>query len=218
MSSEIVWFLFTEACFNYLIQMDTFNFINNGCPAFAMSKFLTTGVSELTLLIETFSISTTTSYFYRSRFPLSTYGLPIVFAQNIIVLSLIGYYMNEKRIIMSICVCILMTFQILSLNEYFPFIIIEIIYSFQIITVIGGVLPQIYKIFIEKSTGELAFITVSLSFFGCFARLFTTLQEVDDSMAVVLICTSTTMRGILFSQFFIYWNYVKPENDDKKHK
>ena len=39
---------------------------------------------------------------------------------------------------------------------------------------------------------------------GCLARLFTTLQEVDDIIVLLLYILSAFLNGILLSQFFIY--------------
>ena len=224
----------TALCFNYLTLFDASKFIDEGCVALTLSKLLSyaiiggamfykvpqiiaiisaksvSGLSELALVIETFSLSITTAYSYRSKFPLSTYGeIPIVAIQNLIVLLLISYYKNNLIYIFCI-LCII--FEVLSLQDSIvPFIIIETIYSFQIITIFGSTLPQIYKIYIEKYTGQLSFSVVSVAFIGCIARLFTTIKEIDNIKAIIMISISTTMRGVLFCQFFIYGT-TKPKH------
>ena len=164
------------------------------------------GLSEIALFIESFSLLITSSYSYRSNFPISTYGeIPIVFIQNIIILLLIYYFKNKYIDYNIIYIIFLILFQLLSLNNLFiSFKLIEIIYSFQIFTIIGSVLPQIYKIYIEQNTGQLSFSTNTFAFIGCCVRLFTTIKELNDIMATILIFISTLMRGILFLQFFIY--------------
>ena len=222
----------SESCFDYLTLFNASKFINEGCIALMLSKLLsyiiiagslmfkvpqiikiisaksTKGISALALIIETLSLLITTSYSYRSEFPLSTYAeMPIVFIQNLILLSLISYYQMKQLEFnkIGITVWFFIIFEIISLNNnIIPFIIIEIMYSLQIITTIGSVLPQIYKIYIQKYTGQLSFSTVTFAFIGCIVRLFTTIKEINDIIAILLISISTIMRGILFFQFFIY--------------
>jgi len=46
-------------------------------------------------------------------------------------------------------------------------------------------IPQILLNFRNKSTGQLSFITVFVSFAGCIARALTILVEVDDKILMV---------------------------------
>lgn len=51
--------------------------------------------------------------------------------------------------------------------------------------VIASRLPQIWESFKNKSTGQLSFITWFLNFGGSVARIFTTIQEVDDPLGML---------------------------------
>eukprot|EP00041_Stephanoeca_diplocostata_P011962 m.198559 g.198559 ORF g.198559 m.198559 type:complete len:73 (-) comp18752_c1_seq4:10-228(-) len=61
-----------------------------------------------------------------------------------------------------------------------------------------------YQVFSDKCTGQLSAATTFLNTAGCFARIFTTLQEVDDN----LILTSYVLAGIanvgLTVMFLVY--------------
>lgn len=50
-------------------------------------------------------------------------------------------------------------------------------YDANNLIMIGARVPQIYKNFAARSTGQLSVITFSANTLGCIARLFTTLQE-----------------------------------------
>lgn len=56
--------------------------------------------------------------------------------------------------------------------------------------VIASRLPQIWESFKNKSTGQLSFITWFLNFGGSVARIFTTIQEVDDPLGTITLVTS----------------------------
>lgn len=67
-------------------------------------------------------------------------------------------------------------------------------------------LPQIWKIYSEKSTGALAFFSFFLNFAGSIARLGTVLIESDDPMFQLQYIVGVMLNTIIILQFFIYWN------------
>jgi hypothetical protein len=54
---------------------------------------------------------------------------------------------------------------------------ITALYDANNLILMGARLPQIYKNFNDKSTGQLSIITFAANTLGCIARLFTTMQE-----------------------------------------
>eukprot|EP01084_Bolivina_argentea_P072661 131928_1 len=116
-TQEAVWFIFNQQCFNDFTKLDIQNFLNDGCPAFVISKLLGyliiggsfglkipqilkimsaksgEGISVIALAIESLGFLITTAYFYRQGYPASTYGeSPIIFVQNMIIFIMIFYY------------------------------------------------------------------------------------------------------------------------------
>lgn len=84
-------------------------------------------------------------------------------------------------------------------------------------------LPQIYKIFSDKSTGALAFFSFFLNWAGSIARLGTVMVESDDFMFQLQYIVGVVLNSIIILQFFIYWNstpkkQVKIEPGDKFDK
>lgn len=55
-------------------------------------------------------------------------------------------------------------------------------------------------------TGALSFATAFLQFAGSGARVFTTLQEVDDQLVLLSILIAFTTNAIIFLQFLCYWH------------
>jgi mannose-P-dolichol utilization defect protein 1 len=60
--------------------------------------------------------------------------------------------------------------------------------------------------FKNKSTGQLSAATTFLQFAGTSARVFTTLQEVDDRMVLLGFLAGLGLNGLLFLQMICYWN------------
>jgi mannose-P-dolichol utilization defect protein 1 len=67
-------------------------------------------------------------------------------------------------------------------------------------------LPQIGNNFSCKSTGVLSVITQILNTVGCLARMFTTIQEVDDMAILATACLSFFLNFIILGQIFFYWS------------
>ena len=131
-----------------------------------------------------------------------------------VILLLISVYDADRATLRYVAFVVALTVAFaLATTEMVPLAILAQIYKSNLLLVLGSRLPQIYQIFKDKSTGNNAFFTWFMNFGGCAARLFTTLKEVPDMMALIVICTSTTCNGIIVMQFLMYWN-----SDSKKKK
>merc|ERR1740123_883368 len=240
-STDLIFGIFSPLCYGLFIDLDIGNFISSGCPATVISKLLGyiiivgsfalkipqilkivaaksgDGISVISLIVESLGFLVTTAYFYRQGYPASTFGeSPIIFVQNMIILQMIfGYRQGVYSFAMgSVLVAVYCSLFAISMTDAVPMWIIQQIYASNILLILGARLPQIYSIYSAGSTGNNAFITWFLNFGGTLARLFTTLQEVDDMMALFIVMTSVVCNGIVVLQFVIYWN----SDADKKKK
>jgi len=66
-----------------------------------------------------------------------------------------------------------------------------------------GRLPQIAQNLRQRHTGELAFITYLLNVAGAGARLFTTLQELDDPIALAAVVLSLGLNLVIVAQILL---------------
>ena len=64
-------------------------------------------------------------------------------------------------------------------------------------------------------TGQLSAITTFMNLAGTLARIFTTLQEVDDALILFSFVCSSLLNGILAFQVIIYWK-VKVFDESKE--
>lgn len=153
------------------------------------------------MLTYTFSFG----YNFHYQNPFSTYGENVfLMIQGIIILFLIKTYGKNISSVMfwlsqifylvffSILVIDVVPEQIHQLS-----LVINIIFGkyiniffmkydiFFYFVVVASRSPQILLNFQNKSTGQLSFITIFLSFGGCIARIFTLLVEVKDMLLMV---------------------------------
>lgn len=77
---------------------------------------------------------------------------------------------------------------------------------------------QIVTTFRAKSTGQLSFISAFMLFNGSLARVFTTIQETNDTLMLISFLVGFTLNAVIMLQFAIYWNAGKGEDDAKKKK
>jgi mannose-P-dolichol utilization defect 1 len=72
---------------------------------------------------------------------------------------------------------------------------------------------QIYTNFKNRSTGQLSFLMMLMFAMGCAARVFTTLQEVDDTLVLAMFLCNLVFNFIIVIQILLYWNSGKKKSD-----
>lgn len=73
----------------------------------------------------------------------------------------------------------------------------------NVVLTIMATLPQIITNFKNKSTGQLAFLTVFLAFAGNAARIFTTVQTVNDPLLIAMFSVGVFLQGVIILQILI---------------
>ena len=80
--------------------------------------------------------------------------------------------------------------------------------TLQMAVVVIGVaskLPQIANNHAAKSTGQLSAVTVFMQAAGSAARVFTTVQEVDDPVLLTSALVATSLNLVIAGQMVVYW-------------
>ena len=171
-SDNLILFVFTPECWNMVTNMDINGFMSD-CASMVISKLLgyaimlgaamvkipqiskimssksSKGVSVLSIYIESIGYALTTSYFYRSKYAISTYGEnPLVYIQNIVLLLLI-YQVNKQLNLISILKIIIFVglFGVMISPNIIPMDIMTKAYSSQVFILLAARLPQIFEIF-----------------------------------------------------------------------
>ncbi|TPX71791.1 hypothetical protein SpCBS45565_g00956 [Spizellomyces sp. 'palustris'] len=187
----------------------------------------TAGISFASYLLETAAYTISLAYNARSGNPFSTYGeMGFITVQNVVILFLILAY--GKNILG--LVSFLVVFAATSIALFDPSMVsVDLLTTLQWSTVLIGVaskLPQIWNNLRAKSTGQLSAITVFLQGAGSAARVFTTIQEVDDPVLLTSALVATGLNAVIALQMVLYWNnrtvasaqYTKPRSPAQKRK
>lgn len=91
------------------------------------------------------------------------------------------------------------------------------IYVNMVLVLTSG-FPQIKANFDNKSTGQLAILPYIFAFVGNSARVFTTIQEVQDMRVLILYLMLISVQGIILLQFWLYWDNSKSKTQVDKTK
>ncbi|KAI9002313.1 hypothetical protein BC832DRAFT_114217 [Gaertneriomyces semiglobifer] len=169
------------------------------------------GLSFIGNLLETIAYSISLAYNWRSGNPWSTFGeMGFITMQDVFILFLIlGYSKN----VVGMCI-LAIAYSAFAYALATPEILDhQMLVTLQWSTVLLGIfskLPQIMSNFLASSTGQLSAITVFLQFAGSAARVFTTLQEVDDQVLLISNLVASALNGVLVLQMLAYWSTSKP--------
>ncbi|KXT09880.1 hypothetical protein AC579_2995 [Pseudocercospora musae] len=168
------------------------------------------GISFLSYLLETTSYLITLVYNIRNGFPFSTYGeVALIAIQNVAISVLVLQYSGKGGGGGGAAVFVagLIAAGYGLLNE--QVVDGKMLAYFQAGAGLLGVaskLPQIVTIFVEGGTGQLSAFAVFNYLAGSLARVFTTLQEVDDKLILYGFLAGFSLNLVLALQMVYHWN------------
>lgn len=178
-----------------------------------MSARSARGVSLTSYALETFCYLVTLAYSYRNEFPFSTYGENLFLGiQNVLITLLIIHYPSSTlrrsssssstpKIVGAALSAIVASAVLYCLSK-------ETLSLLQLATLPIGLfskIPQIAQNYRAKSTGQLSTFAVVAQILGCLARLFTTAQEVDDSLVLAGFFMALSLNCVLGVQIWTYY-------------
>lgn len=181
------------------------------------------GLSFMGFAMETLGYMISLAYGFRMNFPFTTFGeTALIGIQNIIVCLLILNYSGQKSA----------AFAFLTFMLAFVYILIDPtktgLISEQNMVLLQGLtiplslfskVPQVMANYKNKSTGQLSVFSVVNYLMGSLARVFTTIQEVNDPLILSSFVGATVLNAILAIQVVLYWNNkTVPVSKEKKTK
>jgi len=184
-----------------------------------MSKS-TRGISVTSYFLEMLALLINISYNVRFGYPYTTWGeYPFIAVQCFIVLFLIYFYRKSRKNLIFFLLPILILLVIFN-QKIISNSILSILQTSTIGITIASRLPQIISNYSNGSTGELSALTVFFQCAGSLARVFTTLQEVDDIVVMSGNLIASTLNTVLFIQVLYYWRsgYIPLKNKPKTKK
>ncbi|KAL6716526.1 hypothetical protein ACLMJK_006093 [Lecanora helva] len=172
-----------------------------------LSSQSASGISFLSYALETSAFIVTLSYSARSGFPFSTYGETAMIAAQNVVISLLVLQFEGRTVLAAGFLGALLAAGWALFNE--QLVDMGMLGYAQIGAGLLGVaskVPQIWTIYQEGGTGQLSAFAVFNYLIGSLARVFTTIQEVDDPIILYGYLAGLVLNFIEVSQMIYYWN------------
>lgn len=169
-----------------------------------MSKS-TKGISVTSYFMDLIALFINISYNVRFGYPFTTWGeYPFMAVQTFIVLFLIyNYRKSRKNLILFLSPLILLP--IIFNQNIIPNSLLQLLQTSTIGINIASRVPQIFTNYKNGNTGELSFLTVFFQCAGSLARVFTTIQEVNDPVVFAGNFIASSLNTVLFLQILYYW-------------
>ncbi|KAJ0104157.1 hypothetical protein J7T55_000508 [Diaporthe amygdali] len=165
------------------------------------------GISFLSYLLETSSYLISLAYNVRNGFPFSTYGeTALILGQNIVITVLVLNYSGRAGVaalfvaVLAGAVATLFTEGLIDAKT------MGLLQAGAGTLGVASKVPQILAIWQEGGTGQLSAFTVFNYLLGSLARVFTTLQEVDDKLILYSFVAGFALNLVLALQMLYYWN------------
>uniref|UniRef100_A0A5B7AJI5 Mannose-P-dolichol utilization defect 1 protein homolog n=1 Tax=Davidia involucrata TaxID=16924 RepID=A0A5B7AJI5_DAVIN len=175
------------------------------------------GLSVVAFELEVVGYTIALAYCLHKGLPFSAYGeLAFLLIQAIILVAIIYYFslpVGTKTWIRALLYCA-MAPTILA-GQIDP-ILFEALYASQHAIFFFARVPQIWKNYTNKSTGELSFLTCLMNSGGSMVRVFTSIQEKAPTSVVMGSVLGIVMNGTILSQIIIYQK--PPAKKEKKNE
>ncbi|KAI9118170.1 hypothetical protein K1719_010502 [Acacia pycnantha] len=175
------------------------------------------GLSMISFELEVVGYTIALAYCLHKGLPFSAYGeLVFLLIQALILVAIIYYFsqpVGAKTWIRALLYCaVAPTILAGQINP----LLFEALYASQHAIFLFARIPQIWKNFSSKSTGELSFLTSFMNFGGSTVRVFTSMQENAPTSVVLGSALGVATNFAILSQIVIY---QKPRaGEDKKTK
>lgn len=183
-----------------------------------MSNKSVVGLSITTFFVETFGYTYNLAAHYKQNYPITTYGdFYLLLAQNYFILMLFYRYTTGIQKGYAVVAAFIITLVVMC-SKFFPVKIIELMTLGNVLVVVAGRTPQIYANYVNGSTGALSPFTCWGIFLGALARIFTTLQDVNNFNILAGYLTSALLNGTIAFQVLYYRMYPSKKKVDAADK
>uniref|UniRef100_A0A7N0TPG1 Mannose-P-dolichol utilization defect 1 protein homolog n=1 Tax=Kalanchoe fedtschenkoi TaxID=63787 RepID=A0A7N0TPG1_KALFE len=173
------------------------------------------GLSVISFELEVVGYTIALAYCLHKQMPFSAYGeLAFLLIQAIILVAVIYYYSQPTGIKAWIRPLLYCAVAPTILAGQIDPVLFEALYASQHAIFFVARIPQIWKNFRSKSTGELSFLTFFMNFAGGLVRVFTSIQEKAPTSVLMGSILGIVLNGTLLSQILVY--QTPPAKDTKK--
>lgn len=233
---QVALLVFTPKCFdNYFIDL---NFFDGECFKATLSKGLGIGIILGSLLVKvpqilkivknksgqginlwsvTLDLTAITiymSYSFINGFPFSSWGDTLFLAIQTVLIGVLVLFYGGAVVQSVVYLAVYLGVCIVLMGGYTPIDILWSLTSVNILIVVAGKLMQAWTNYKNGHTGQLAAATLIMLLAGSAARIFTSIQETGDSVAVLTYVASTCANALLVIQLIYYWNVAVKHKEE----
>ena len=181
-----------------------------------------TGLSPASFYLETVTFTATVLYSVLNGFPFTTYGeSAIILVQNILLVFLLWRFSPAaSRPSLATRALIIVTYAaaVLAAATALPPSALPLFPLFSMACGVAARVPQVLANARNGHTGQLSLITWAMNLAGGCARIFTTLQEVDDPLTLTGYIVGAVLSAALTLQILWYWKATEAANAAEKAK
>lgn len=178
------------------------------------------GIALSMFVLELVGYTINLGYNIARQNPFSTWGENLfLLAQTAIILALMLHYTKKLGFISISLAALWMASLGAMLTGQISLEIMQLLQTASVGIFVLSKVPQVITNFKERSTGKLAFLSFFLNTAGAAARIFTTLQEVPDTLILVSAILGFALNLTITLQILVFGDR-KPakENTEKKKK
>ncbi|KAF8082709.1 hypothetical protein N665_0809s0011 [Sinapis alba] len=176
------------------------------------------GLSVTAFEFEVVGYTISLAYCLDKKLPFSAFGELAFLLIQAMILVACGYYFSRRPLSVSTWVRVVVYFALaptLFTGRIEP-LVFEALYGSKYLILLSSKVPQIWKNFRNKSTGQLSFLTCLMNLGGAMARVFTSVQENAPFSMVMGIVLAVSMHGIIMIQILLYMSKGEEEEKHKK--
>ena len=165
------------------------------------------GISFLAYLLETSSFLISLFYNIRNGNPFSTYGeVALISIQNVAISILVLQYSGRGPAAAVFVAGLAGAGYAMYNDSIVSMGMLQYLQGGAGLLGVASKLPQIITIARQGGTGQLSAFAVFNFLAGSLARVFTTLQEVDDPLLLYGFIAAFVLNAVLAGQMVYYWN------------
>ncbi|KAK1294287.1 hypothetical protein QJS10_CPA16g01210 [Acorus calamus] len=174
------------------------------------------GLSGVAFELEVVGYTIALAYCLHNGLPFSAYGeLFFLLIQAIILVAIIYYYSQPLGTMTWIRALLYCAIAPTILAGQIDPTLFEALYASQHAIFFIARVPQIWKNFKNKDTGELSLLTCLMNFAGSVVRVFTSMQENAPTSVIMGSVLGIATNGTILSQILLY---QRPKDAKKEKK
>ena len=146
----------------------------------------------------------------------SDYGeFVLLMLQGVVLLGLIYRYTGASYGRVAAFTTVYVGLVAAALSEHVTSAMLEVSFNLNTFLMMYARLPQIYKNYNERGTGQLSVVTSTMNFAGCVARIFTSVVEGAGAPMIRSYAIATVLNGTILFQILHYSKGGKPKKAAK---